>query len=75
MPIDLLCGDCKNTEDLNHYLYDYIPHFGGRLHFDVSYEAHKKEFHALKNLNDSAVARANIPNRLERGRQIASAKV
>jgi hypothetical protein len=74
VPIDL-CGNRKNGEDLNHYLYDYIPHFGGRLHLDVSFETQKEEFHALKNVNDSAVARANIPNRLKRGHKIASAKV
>jgi hypothetical protein len=65
--IDILCGNRENREDLDNYLYDYIPHFGGRLHLDVCFETRKEEFHALEDINDIAVTRANIPNRLRRG--------
>jgi hypothetical protein len=73
--IDFLCGNRENREDLNHDLYNYIPHFGGRLHLDVSFETQKEGFNALEDVNDSAVNRANVPNRLRRGHKIASAKV
>ena len=73
--IDFLCGNRENGEDLYHYLYDYIPHFGSRLHLDVGFETQKEGFNALEDVNDSAVTRANIPNGLEDGHKIASAKV
>jgi hypothetical protein len=73
--MDLLCGNRENREELDHYLYDYIPHFGGRLHLDVSFETQKEGFHALEDVNDGAVTRANIPNRLRRGHMVTSAKV
>jgi hypothetical protein len=73
--IDFLCGNRENREDLDHNLYDYIPHFGGRLHLDVSFETRKEGFNALEDFNDSAVTRANILNRLRRGHKIAGAKV
>jgi hypothetical protein len=75
VPIDLLRGNRENREDLNHYLNDYIPHFGGRLHLDVSFETQKEEFNALEDVNDSSVTRANIHNCLRRGHKIASAEL
>ena len=72
--IDLLCGNRKNREDFNNYLYNYIPHFGGRLDLNICFETQKEAFHALENVNDKAVTCTNIPNRLRRGHKIASAK-
>jgi hypothetical protein len=73
--IDLLCGNCENREHLDHYLYDYVLHFSGRLHLDVSFETQKEGFYALEDVNDSTVTRADIANGLRRGHKIASAKV
>ena len=74
VPIDRLCGNRENREHLDYYLYNYIPHFGGRLHVDVSFETQKEAFHALEDINDSAVTCLNIPDRLRRGHKIVSAK-
>ena len=73
--IDLLCGNHENREHLDYYLYDYILHFGSRLHLDVSFETQKEGFNAFEDVNDSSVTGTNVPNRLRRGHKIAGAKL
>jgi len=71
----MFCRYRENGEDLDHYLYDYFLHFGGRWYLGVNHEAQKEEFHALKNLNDYTVTRAGVSNRLICTRQMARVKV
>jgi hypothetical protein len=62
VPINLLCGNRENREELDHYLDNYPLHFGGRWYLGVYLETLKEKFHALKNLNDYAVTRVGIPD-------------
>jgi hypothetical protein len=49
----------KNTEDLYHYLDDYMRHFRRRWHIGVDFGTSKKAFDALDNIDKSVLACAN----------------
>ena len=62
---DLLCCNPKNSEDLDHYLNDYIHHFRGRRQFCIDLETPEKHLNPLEDVDKSVLACPSILGRLE----------
>src|SRR6266852_2315649 len=58
--LHLLCGNCKNREDLDQYRGNRIHHFLIRWHPRVNIETSKKCLYTLKDFDESVSARTNI---------------
>ena len=58
--LNLLHRDPKNTEDLYHYLDDYMRHFRRRWHLRVNFETSEKAFEAFEDVDKSVFAFTNI---------------
>jgi hypothetical protein len=62
--LDLLCRDSKDSENLDHYLYDQILHRLGQSHLNICLETFEKVFDPLEEIDERVLARSDILSRL-----------